>query len=398
MTPTPTDGSADTPAADEPPAVESSAAESPADSPPDDGSTPIERLVAADCPSRIFTIVENALTVLEPIEAAWCWRFDPDDERLVSTDRTERSSPAAVTTEAFETGAPRYPIGDDSEPDAAAPLGEAGAVALRAADCPPTVRTRLDRLSTVAGGRLDAVRKYSRLEGRFQRVAERNRELTQFARTVSHDLNSPLSVIYGRIELAESEPSNAELHLRAARNAAERIDSLVTDHLQTIETSDDGDTESVSIQTVAIRAWRIVDPSTARLQVEPTLGSIEANPIRLQQLFENLIRNAIEHGSAESIGLGADAGAADPHAVFEADTDSVIVTIKPTPTGFAVCDDGPGIPADERKAIFESGYTTTEAGSGLGLHIVEEIVEAHDWSIAVGDSDAGGARFEINVE
>ncbi|WP_253738717.1 sensor histidine kinase [Halohasta salina] len=361
-------------------------------------STPIERVVAADKPREIFAVTETALTALEPVEEAWCWRYEPDDERLEPAADDGPASPSTVTTAAFEAGAPRYPAADDSAPDAAAPLGEAGAVALRAEACPPAVRTRLDRLSTVAGERLEAVLAYRRLEDRFQQVAERNRELTQFARTVSHDLNSPLSVIYGRIELALDEPSNAELHLRAARNAAKRVDSLVTDHLQTIEAHDDDATEPVSVQTVAIRAWRIVDPSTARLRVEPTLGSVEANPIRLQQLFENLIRNAIEHGSAESVGLGADAGPTDPHAVFEDDTDSVTVTIKPTSTGFAVCDDGPGIPDDQREAIFESGYTTTEAGSGLGLHIVEEIVEAHDWSIAVDESDSGGARFEVSVE
>jgi len=362
-----------------------------------DDRTPIERLVDADRPQAVFATVESAPTALEPVEAAWCWRVDPDTERLVSATGDAPASPTSVTTAVFETGTARYPAADDAEPDAAAPLRGAGVVALRAEDCPPAVRTRLDRLSTVAGGRLEAMDAYSRLEGRFQRAAERNRELTQFARTVSHDLNSPLSVIYGRIELALAEPANAELHLRAARNAAKRVDSLVTDHLQTIETDDDSDTEPVSVQTVATQAWRIVDPSTARLRIEPQLGTVEANTIRLQQLFENLIRNAIEHGSAESVGLGA-AESTDPHAVFEEDTDSVTVTIKPTPTGFAVCDDGPGIPDGERDAIFESGYTTTEAGSGLGLHIVDEIVDAHGWSIAVGESDSGGARFEISVE
>lgn len=372
-------------------------ASTPADGTTGDRAKPIEQLVDADRPPEVFAIVESALTALEPVEEAWCWQFDPQAEQLVAAAGDTPTSPAAVTTAAFEAGTPRYPADEGPEPDAAAPLGEAGAVALRAEACPPEMQTRLDRLSTVAGGRLDTMKAYARLERRFQRTAERNRELTQFARTVSHDLNSPLSVIYGRIELALVEPSNAELHLRAAQNAAERVDSLVTDHLQTIETHDDGDTEPVSVQTVATQAWRIVDPSTARLRIEPQLGTVEANTIRLQQLFENLIRNAIEHGSAESIGLGA-TESTDPHAVFEDDTDSVTVTIKPTPTGFAVCDDGPGIPVDEREAIFESGYTTTEAGSGLGLHIVEEIVEAHGWSIAVDESDAGGARFEISVE
>lgn len=64
-------------------------------------------------------------------------------------------------------------------------------------------------------------------------------------------------------------------------------------------------------------------------------------------------------------------------------------------TGFYVADDGPGIPADERERVFESGYSTADEGTGFGLAIVDEIVEAHGWEIEVTDSDDGGVRFEI---
>jgi signal transduction histidine kinase len=63
--------------------------------------------------------------------------------------------------------------------------------------------------------------------------------------------------------------------------------------------------------------------------------------------------------------------------------------------GFYVADDGPGIPADEREAVFESGYSTADGEAGIGLAIVREIVESHGWEITVTDSEAGGARFEI---
>ncbi len=45
--------------------------------------------------------------------------------------------------------------------------------------------------------------------------------------------------------------------------------------------------------------------------------------------------------------------------------------------------------------MFESGYTTTDGGTGFGLAIVKEIAAAHDWSVSVTESDAGGARFEF---
>jgi len=90
--------------------------------------------------------------------------------------------------------------------------------------------------------------------------------------------------------------------------------------------------------------------------------------------MENLFRNAIEHGSEEgTIRVGALADG----------------------TGFYVADNGPGIPEDERVDVFESGYSTAEAGTGFGLAIVREITAAHGWEVGVAESHDGGTRFEI---
>jgi len=62
--------------------------------------------------------------------------------------------------------------------------------------------------------------------------------------------------------------------------------------------------------------------------------------------------------------------------------------------GFYVADDGPGIPPDERGRVFDSTYSSG-GGTGLGLSIVEQIAEAHDWTVTATESDAGGARFEV---
>nr|WP_245545419.1 ATP-binding protein [Halomicrobium katesii] len=55
------------------------------------------------------------------------------------------------------------------------------------------------------------------------------------------------------------------------------------------------------------------------------------------------------------------------------------------------------MPPSQRETIFERGFTTSEEGTGFGLAIVDTIVRAHDWSITVGRSDAGGARFEVTT-
>jgi signal transduction histidine kinase len=70
---------------------------------------------------------------------------------------------------------------------------------------------------------------------------------------------------------------------------------------------------------------------------------------------------------------------------------------------FAVEDDGPGIPADQRSRIFDrfhrtdSARTRASGGAGLGLAIVKAVAEAHGGSVAIGDSRLGGARVSFRV-
>jgi signal transduction histidine kinase len=66
--------------------------------------------------------------------------------------------------------------------------------------------------------------------------------------------------------------------------------------------------------------------------------------------------------------------------------------------GFAVADDGPGIPEDERDDVFDHGFTTAEDGTGFGLAIVERIAQAHGWSVSVTEGRDGGARFEFRTD
>jgi signal transduction histidine kinase len=65
--------------------------------------------------------------------------------------------------------------------------------------------------------------------------------------------------------------------------------------------------------------------------------------------------------------------------------------------GFYVADDGPGIPEEDRDAIFDEGYTTAadNGETGLGLAFVQKLAEVYDWECAVTDSDDGGARVEF---
>jgi signal transduction histidine kinase len=135
------------------------------------------------------------------------------------------------------------------------------------------------------------------------------------------------------------------------------------------------DPDRIDLDAAATEAWQAVETGGASLAAD-TGVTIRADGSRLANLFENLYRNAIEHGTA-------------------ADGPPITVRVEPTPEGFAVADDGVGIPPDIRETVTESGYTTQGDNTGYGLAIVEEVASAHGWELAVTESDAGGARFEF---
>jgi len=209
---------------------------------------------------------------------------------------------------------------------------------------------------------------------REKKLERQTEQLEKFAQVASHDLRNPLNVAQGRIELAQDETDNE--HLAAASKAIDRSLSLVADLLTLAREGKTVDTlQPVSLGEIASRCWANVDTAAGDLVVESE-QTILADPGRVKQLLENLIRNAVEHGGS-----------------------SVTVTIGGLEDGFYVADDGPGIPEADRVNVFEAGYSTTQDGTGFGLNIVQEIANAHGWDVQVTDADGGGARFEFtNVD
>ena len=201
-------------------------------------------------------------------------------------------------------------------------------------------------------------------------VRRANERLEEFTGIVSHDLRNPLNVAEGELELAQKTDGGE--HLAAVERAHDRMDALIDD-LLTLAREGEAVTEvePVDLTTMIESCWANVETAEATL-VAGTDRTVRADRSRLKQLFENLIRNAVEHGG-----------------------ESVTVTVGDLPYGFYIEDDGAGIPEADRDEIFEAGHTTSESGTGFGLSIVEEIAEAHDWEIRITTGSEGGARFEI---
>ncbi|WP_227357632.1 two-component system sensor histidine kinase NtrB [Haladaptatus salinisoli] len=205
---------------------------------------------------------------------------------------------------------------------------------------------------------------------RKQELKDQNKRLDEFASMLAHELRNPLGIAQGYLQVAEADGSDDAFE--EVRGALSRMERMINEMLDlarkpgVIE-----ETQMTALQEIVEDVWSRVAPPEATLVLENVEGEISADVDRLSQVFENLFRNAIEHAG-----------------------DDVSVHIECFSNGVSVEDDGPGIPPDERETVFESGFTTND-GTGLGLTIVQQIVDAHGWDISIAEGDDGGAQFEI---
>ncbi|WP_227379267.1 sensor histidine kinase [Haladaptatus halobius] len=205
---------------------------------------------------------------------------------------------------------------------------------------------------------------------RKQELKDQNERLDEFASMLAHELRNPLGIAQGYLQVAEAD--NADDAFDEVRGALNRMERMINEMLDlarrpgVIE-----ETQVTAFQDIVEDTWSRIAPAEATLVLENAEGEISADVDRLSQVFENLFRNAIEHAG-----------------------DDVSVHIERSSDGVYIEDDGPGIPPDERETVFESGFTTDD-GTGLGLTIVQQIVDAHGWDISITEGSDGGAQFEI---
>ncbi|MDZ7702373.1 MAG: PAS domain S-box protein [Halobacteriales archaeon] len=217
--------------------------------------------------------------------------------------------------------------------------------------------TRLDREAEIEARTTEIEGQHDRLEG--------------FASMVSHDLRNPLNVAAGRLELAR-ERYGDDGDLAAADRALDRSFALIEELLAVASGERPPmELEPISLAEAAERSWQPVTEAEGRLRAD-TDRVIEADEARLHHLLENLFANALEHGG-----------------------DGVTVTVGAVDGGFCVEDDGVGVPEGDLERMFERSYSTGQSGTGLGLSLVQQVAEAHGWSLEATESEAGGFRVEF---
>jgi PAS domain S-box-containing protein len=231
----------------------------------------------------------------------------------------------------------------------------------------------------------DSIRRYAR------ELERRNRELDDFANVVSHDLKAPLrsigTVVGWLVEdsgesLDEGGLKNLDLLVQRAR----RMDALVDGILKYCRAgTHTGTLEEVDSQEVARRAFEDIEiPAGVHVGVQDGLPLVRCLRLQLQQVFQNLIGNAVQH-------MGRPQGR---------------IEISASDLGhewrFCVADDGPGIEERHFQRIFTIFHTLrpkdeTGDSTGIGLSIVKSIIEKHGGRVWVESELGQGSRFYFTL-
>ena len=216
-----------------------------------------------------------------------------------------------------------------------------------------------------------------------------------FVANVSHELRTPLSVIKGYVEtLVDAHDTmpfaDRDRFLKTIQRHAERLNSLLEDllALSRLESSQPGlARERIDLgQLLAasledFRARPAADGHRFELAVDPVLPPVLADPLKLGQVLDNLVSNALKYTAN---------GCRIELLARMASTDTVEIAVR---------DNGPGIPAEDLPHIFErfyrvdKGRSREKGGTGLGLSIVKHIVQLHGGKVWAESRIGEGTTF-----
>jgi two-component system, OmpR family, sensor histidine kinase BaeS len=225
---------------------------------------------------------------------------------------------------------------------------------------------------------------FNRMAARLEEEDERRRRLLA---DLGHELRTPLTVIRGEIEAVIDGLHDRE----SLSNVIDEVDLMerLLEDLRVLTLAEAGrlqlHREPTDIEAVigdVVGSFSTTSDArniTSQVEMEPGVGELDVDPYRLRQVLSNLVSNALNHmqeGGRLEVSARQDGASAR----------------------IEVADSGPGIPPDRLEQVFErfvkSGDST---GSGLGLSIARDLVEAHGGTIAAANRPEGGAVFTITL-
>jgi signal transduction histidine kinase len=216
-------------------------------------------------------------------------------------------------------------------------------------------------------------------QGRARELeSERLRAFREVARRVAHEMKNPLTPIrFAVAHLKRGAAAHQAESLEVIATEAARLEQLAREFTD-LGRMPEGPPAEVDLDELLEELTRtsLPDGVSARLTIAPGGHTITGHYDPLRRALGNILRNAVEaiggQGHLELASSERDGG--------------VVITI---------ADHGPGIPADLKRSLFEPYHTSKPDGTGLGLTLVRQTVEAHGGTVRAVDTAGGGATFEL---
>lgn len=246
-----------------------------------------------------------------------------------------------------------------------------------------------------------------RLRVEEQARAHRLSSLALLTSGLAHEIKNPLNSIdiHAQILLAEAsaageggvDPEKVERAARVVREETERLVRIVDDFIQSARPQG-ATTEPQRLNRVVEDVARIFESEceragiALRLDLDPDLPPQPLDARLLLQAIRNLVRNAIE-AIRDAPRPPREEGDPEP----EPPAILLRTRLRDDRAILEVADNGPGIPQEDLKRIFEPYYTTKTSGTGLGLMVVYRVVAEHGGELRVDSREGFGARFRVSL-
>jgi len=220
-------------------------------------------------------------------------------------------------------------------------------------------------------------------EERRRAHGERERHLAalgEMSAVLAHEIRNPLASLKGHAQLlGEQLDAESPLQKKVGRivDEAKRLEELTSTLLDLVRSSSVSPQPTDPAQLLRSAA-EAVDGAHVSISSEGAPSSWPLDPLRMGQVLENLLQNAIQ--------------ASPPESPIEA-----FVGVERGQLVMRVRDHGPGLPAGGEERVFEAFHTTRVKGTGLGLAVARRIVELHGGQIRAENHVTGGAVFTLHL-